>query len=74
MLLCTPLVHHLYHTMAGQNNIKCVLSMAYNIKQTLSDYVFYQGISSERYTSELVYRLAKDITAGLILSRHRSGK
>jgi len=69
MLLCAPLVHHLYHTMAGQHNTKSVLSRAYNLKRTLSDYVFYQGISSE-----LVQRLAKDITAGLILSRHRSGK
>ena len=74
MLLCTPLVHHLYHTMAGQHNTKSVLSRAYNLKRTLSDYFFYQGISSDRYTSELVQRLAKDITAGLILSRHRSGK
>jgi len=69
MLLCTPHVHHLYHTMAGQHNTKSVLSRAYNLKRTLSDYVFYQGISSE-----IVQRLAKDITAGLILSRHRSGK
>lgn len=28
-----------------------------------------QGISSERYTAELVQRLAKDITAGLIQAR-----
>ena len=50
------------------------LSLPGEIWQAIDKAASAQGISSERYTSELVQRLAKDITAGLILSRHRSGK
>lgn len=50
------------------------LSLPGEIWQAIDKAAAAQGISSERYTSELVQRLAKDITAGLILSRHRSGK
>lgn len=50
------------------------LSLPGEIWQAIDKAASAQGISSERYTSELIQRLAKDITAGLILSRHRSGK
>lgn len=50
------------------------LSLPGEIWQAIDKAASAQGISAERYTSELVQRLAKDITAGLILSRHRSGK
>ena len=45
------------------------LSLPPEIWQAIDKAAAGQGISSERYTSELVHRLAKDITAGLLQAR-----
>ena len=50
------------------------LSLPGEIWQAIDKASAAQGISSERYTSELVQRLAKDITAGLLHARTISGK
>lgn len=50
------------------------LSLPVEIWQAIDKASAAQGISPERYTSELVQRLAKDITAGLLHARTISGK
>ena len=50
------------------------LSLPGEIWQAIDKAAAAQGISPERYTSELVQRLAKDITAGLLHARTISGK
>ena len=45
------------------------LSLPVEIWQAIDKAAAAQGLSSERYTAELVQRLARDITAGLIQSR-----
>ena len=48
----------------------CALfSLSVEIWEAIDKAASEQGISSERYTAELVQRLARDITAGFIQSR-----
>ena len=49
------------------------LSLPVEIWQAIDKAASGQGISSEQYTAELVQRLAKDISAGLIQSRTGKG-
>ena len=62
----------LQSTPAGESHrvpVSVPLSLPVEIWQAIDKAASEQGISSERYTAELVQRLARDITAGLIQSR-----
>lgn len=50
------------------------LSLPPELWQAIDKGAAAQGISPERYTSQLVHRLAKDITAGLLQARAISRK
>lgn len=63
----------LQSTPAGESHrvpVSVPLSLPVEIWETIDKAASEQGISSERYTAELVQRLARDITAGLIQSRN----
>lgn len=62
----------LQSTPAGDSHrvpVELPLSLPGEIWQAIDKAATAQGISSEQYTSNLVQRLAKDITAGLVQSR-----
>lgn len=62
----------LQSTPAGDSHrvpVELPLSLPGEIWQAIDKAATAQGISSEQYTAELVQRLAKDITAGLVQSR-----
>ena len=62
----------LQSTPAGDSHrlpVDIPLSLPEEIWQAIDKAASGQGISSEQYTAELVQRLAKDISAGLIQSR-----
>lgn len=62
----------LQSTPAGESHrvpVSVPLSLPVEIWQAIDKAASEQGISSEQYTAELVQRLAKDITSGLIQAR-----